>query len=294
MKLHEALTSFETYLRDERRFSVHTVKNYGLDLQQFFAALPQAAILENIDATAIRHYLHGILKTKASSSVARKLATLRSFFRYAIRRGWCRTNPAKEVATPKLPKLLPKCLTIDEVTALLDVVDAADGMTMRDRAMLELLYSSGLRVSELTGLNLHELSVHDGVVRVLGKGQKERIVPIGQKAREALEAYILWRTSMFPAHEETMALFVNKRGGRLTPRSVERILNKYVKKAGLQKTVTPHMLRHTFASHLLSAGADLRGIQEMLGHASLSTTQKYTHVSLDKMMEVYDKSHPKA
>lgn len=289
------------HLSDERRASPHTTKNYLVDLMQFLAFLKKkdASFVEGgelgvrkITSDTIREYLASILQEKSAPSVARKLATLRTFFQYAIRRGWTDKNPAKEVASPKVPKRVPKFLTVDEVFALLAASHGEDEASQRDEAVLELLYSSGLRVSELVGLNVSDLDLKDETVRVLGKGGKERIVPVGTKAREALERYLTLRVST-PRNIAT-AIFLNRSGDRISVRSVERMVTKYLRRAGIQKAVTPHVLRHTFATHLLGAGADMRGIQELLGHASLSTTQRYTHVGIEKMMEVYDKAHPKA
>ncbi|MBI4126480.1 MAG: tyrosine recombinase XerC [Deltaproteobacteria bacterium] len=288
------LDQFSSYLDDERRASPHTLKNYVGDIAQFFDftskksgsnSIRPAQFLRKIDVTVIRQYLAGLLHDKLATSVARKLASLRTFFHFCQREGWMETNPAKEVASPKVPKQIPKFLTVDEVFALLDSPTTKDFLGNRDKAILELLYSSGLRVSELVGLNIGDIDLAQRIVRVMGKGQKERMVPVGAKACVALTAYIDQRSG---------PLFLNRHGGRLTARSVERIMIKYMKRTGLQKAVTPHVLRHTFATHLLGAGADMRGIQELLGHASLSTTQKYTHVGIEKMMEVYDRTHPKA
>jgi integrase/recombinase XerC len=229
-------------------------------------------------------------KQNKKSTIGRKLAALRTFFRYLVREGVLRLNPGELVATPKQEKYLPRTLTVDESFALMEQGGGAGLLARRDRAIVETLYSCGLRVSELTGLNVGSVDLREGLVRVLGKGRKERIVPIGRKAREALEEYLAARGN--PADEEP--LFLNQRGGRLTPRSVERNLKVQLLKAGILKDATPHALRHSFATHLLDGGADLRAIQELLGHASLSTTQKYTQVSVDHLMHVYDQAHPRS
>ncbi|HPQ82077.1 MAG TPA: tyrosine-type recombinase/integrase, partial [bacterium] len=195
---------------------------------------------------------------------------------------------------PRIPKRVPKFLTVDEVFSLLRQPEGTGALGSRDRAILELLYASGLRVSELVGLDLKDIDIAEKTVRVMGKGRKERIVPMGEKAVYALSDYMEKRVGLLQEGTDEAALFVNRRGGRLTARSVERLLGKYIMRSGLQKSVTPHVLRHTFATHLLGAGADMRGIQELLGHASLSTTQKYTHVGIEHMMKVYDEAHPKA
>jgi integrase/recombinase XerC len=301
--MHSAIEQFSNYLMHERRVSEHTHKNYLVDMTQFrqFLRRRHPEIVKNgdaglvsVDASIVRDYMGELFDTRTPTSIARKLACLRTFFQYCLRQGWVENNPAKEVASPKIPKRLPKFLTLDEVEALLTAPDTTDILGCRDKAIMELLYASGLRVSELVGLDLTHLNLADGVVRVLGKGRKERVVPVGTKACEAIDKYLNMRKSVYPINETSDPLFVNRQGGRLTARSIERLVSKYLKKCGIQKSVTPHVLRHTFATHLLNAGADMRGIQELLGHASLSTTQKYTHVSVDKMMEVYDEAHPQA
>lgn len=294
---------FSTYLQHERAVSPHTYKNYLVDLQQFHAFLkekyPNIANnwqkrIPDVDASLIREYVSRMYDSWSPSSMARKLASLRTFFNYCMRLGIVESNPAKEVATPKIPKRVPKFLTVDEVFALLEAAAGEDVLGSRDRAILELLYASGLRVSELVGLNLGDVDLKSLTVRVMGKGRKERIVPMGEKACASLVNYLEKRHSLLGKNAQEQGFFLNRHGGRLTARSIERLLNKYIRRSGLQKTVTPHVLRHTFATHLLGAGADMRGIQELLGHSSLSTTQKYTHVGIDKLMKAYDEAHPKA
>lgn len=299
--MRDLLETFHHYLQHERDASPHTRKNYLADLRHFaefvreqYPTQPQQgpAVLKLVTQELIRAYVALLLQKHHPASVARKLASLRTFLHFWVRQGAIPNNPAKDVATPKVPKRVPKFLSIDETVALLDMPKGEGVLVQRDKAMMEMMYSSGLRVSELVGLNVDDVDMKLGQVRVLGKGRKERIVPVGTKACTALEHYVEKRTTIAPANAE--ALFCNRRGGRLTARSVERMMRKYLRQAGMNKHVTPHVLRHTFATHLLNQGADLRGIQELLGHASLSTTQKYTHVSLDQLMAVYDKSHPKA
>lgn len=294
---------FSHYLRHERQASEHTHKNYLVDLTQFVDFLSrkypnlvkdEPKAWAGVDSQVIRDYLNELFGSKTPTSIARKLASLRTFLQFCVRRGWVENNSAKEVASPKIPKRVPKFLTVDEVEALLRAPDDMDVLGLRDKAILEVLYASGLRVSELVGLNMQDMNLSDGVVRVVGKGKKERIVPVGSKAITSLRKYIEVRPTLFPSNDGHGALFINRQGGRLTARSIERLVSKYLKRCGIQKVVTPHVLRHTFATHLLNSGADMRGIQELLGHASLSTTQKYTHVSVDKMMDVYDSAHPKA
>lgn len=294
---------FSSYLQHERNVSPHTYKNYLVDLTQFFQFLEKrtggfmdgdAEDIGKVDATVIREFMGQIHDAMAPSSIARKIATLRTFFQYCIRKGYSFTNPAREVATPKVPKRLPKFLSVDEVFTLLATPSDASAIGARDKAALELLYASGLRVSELVGLNTEDIDYNGKSVRVFGKGRKERIIPMNDKASEALKKYIAQRTSLTADSAGEKALFVNRQGGRLTARSVERLLIKYIKQCGLQMRVTPHVLRHTFATHLIGQGADMRGIQELLGHASLSTTQKYTQVGVEKLLDTYDKTHPKA
>lgn len=297
----DLLEPFGHYLQHERDASPHTRKNYLADLRHFFdftytqnPLMPRqgTASLKQITQEVIRTYLAVLLKKHHPASVARKLASLRTFLQFWMRQGVIDGNPAKEIATPKVPKRVPKFLSMDETVALLDMPKGDTVLALRDKAMMEMIYSSGLRVSELVGLNVDDVDLQVGQTRVLGKGRKERIVPVGSKACDALGRYVEKRAGIATA--ETPAMFCNRRGGRLTARSVERMMRKYLRDAGVTKRVTPHVLRHTFATHLLNSGADLRGIQELLGHASLSTTQKYTHVSVDQLMAVYDKSHPKA
>lgn len=300
--MRQLIKDFESYLVHEKAVSPHTHKNYMVDLTQFFSFLGQnhTAIAEGVpsdiskvDANVVREYLASMVKGRSPSSMARKLASLRTFFNYCLRRGLVQGNPAKEVATPKVPKKIPKFLTVDEVFSLLDSPVDTEALGARDKAIMELLYGSGVRVGELVELDIGSLDLDENMVKVMGKGRKERIVPMGAKATASLGSYLELRPALSQSAKEE-ALFINRRGGRLTARSVERMLNKYIEKCGLQKKVTPHILRHTFATHLLGSGADMRGIQELLGHASLSTTQKYTHVGIENLMETYDKSHPKA
>jgi integrase/recombinase XerC len=244
--------------------------------------------MEEVDRLAIRKYLSFLHRKNRKSSIARKVSTLRSFYKYLVREHIVSINPAKNVATPKAEKPLPTALTVDEAFRLME--SPMEKEHLRDRAILELLYSSGLRVSELVGLDTSQLDQELGIVKVMGKGRKERIVPVGKKAIEALQTYLKDR-----GHVGADApVFVNTRGGRLTSRSVGRLVKKYTRHSGVFRKISPHSLRHTFATHLLDAGADIREIQEMLGHASLSTTQRYTHISLGKLMEVYDKAHPRS
>jgi integrase/recombinase XerC len=286
-----ALTAFLRYLAAERGASAHTVRSYRSDLLDCVAFLDRRGLgaLSGADARVIRGYLADLhTRGLARTSIARRLAALRSFFRFLVRRGRVRVNPAREVRTPRLPGRLPGHLPIDQSEALFRQTFTDDEAGRRDRAILEVFYASGVRVGELSGLDVEDVDLREGGVRVLGKGRKERIVPLGTKAIEAL------RTYLGPREGSRGALFRNPRGGRLTVRSLHRIVQGRARTAGLPGRVTPHTLRHTFATHLLDAGADLRLIQELLGHARLATTQRYTHVSADRLAKVYDAAHPRA
>jgi len=336
--MKETIAKFLQYLRMVKNSSPHTILNYGKDLEQFLAFLsPPGAVppaLPEVKHGMIREFVahlhdHGLEKT----SIARKIAALRSFFKYCVREGLLLENPARLVPTPKLPKRLPSVLSAEDMNSFLNQLSgvalppaagepalgkrasakmrAASGAPpaledslylRRDRALLELLYAAGLRVSELTGLNLIDIDQKERILRVRGKGNKERIVPYGSKAQEALENYWPFREQLLQHAQESAAksgpygqpVFLNYAGTRLTQRSVGRIVKKYVRLINLNWDLHPHSLRHAFATHLLADGADLRAIQELLGHQSLSTTQKYTHASIRQLMEIYDKTHPHA
>jgi len=301
------IDQFIHYLSVEKNASPHTCRCYRRDLEGFEDFLKNSGIyvsstgkveIEKVDRIGIRKYLSFLHRKNKKSSIARKISTLRSFFKYLVKEQVIPSNPAKSVSTPKVEKTLPTTLTVDETFRLMESPttisekpsEGSKEKGLRDRAILELLYSSGLRVSELVGLNSNQLDLDLGIVRVMGKGRKERIVPVGAKAIKALEAY-LEKRGMLEGEEP---IFVNSLGGRLTARSVGRLMKKYTRHSGIFRKVSPHSLRHTFATHLLDAGADIREIQEMLGHSSLSTTQRYTHVSMGKLMEIYDKAHPRS
>ena len=298
--MDDAIRHFMTFLNLERHASPETVRNYGSDLRQFQTFMkaehPGLSTLNpaTVKSESIRAYLHWLdRKREKSTSIARKLASLRSFYRYLQRGGIVVLNPAETIRTPKQPKHLPRVLTKDDAAALMDFPTGQTGSSLRDCALLETLYSTGARVSELVGINLEDLRLSEGLVHLRGKGRKERIVPIGDVALKAIHSY---RASLKPSaisHQPADPVFLNVRGGRLTTRSVARIVACYSNRlAG--GSVSPHTLRHSFATHLLDEGADLRSIQEMLGHASLSTTQKYTHLATDQLLAVYDKTHPRA
>jgi integrase/recombinase XerC len=335
--LTDAIRKYLEYLKAVRNASPHTILNYGKDLEQFRLYLSplgsRAATLEGVKHQVIREFLaHLHERQLEKSSVARKLASLRSLFKYCVREALLRENPARLVPTPKLPKRVPSVLSAEDMNGFLNQLammkmkpeqaaaftarpeksgdaansrpnqpqkDGAAVLLRRDRALLELLYAAGLRVSELTGLNMAHIDQGERILRVRGKGNKERIVPYGSKAQEALAGYwpvreaLLAQPSGYPAKDH-QAVFLNYSGRRLTQRSVGRIVKKYVRLVNVNWDLHPHSLRHAFATHLLADGADLRAIQELLGHQSLSTTQRYTHASIRQLMETYDKAHPHA
>jgi integrase/recombinase XerC len=292
--------SFLAYLRDQRNYSAATVRAYGSDLGQFleFLGARGTSYLESPEATdplVIRAFLGSLHESRESrATTARKLAALRSFFRYLVREGKVAENPARSVRTPKQERKLPRLLSEDEVTKLLETPGTSTLKGKRDRAFLELLYATGMRVGEMVALDLEDLDLAEGDILVMGKGSKERHVLFGDKARAAMLDYLAARRKAPKRGGEPDALFVNSRGGRLTDRSVRRILSVRLRECAVAHKISPHGLRHSFATHLLDRGADLRAIQELLGHASLSTTQRYTHVSTEQMIRVYKKSHPRA
>ncbi len=292
------LERFASHLAGERRASEHTRRAYLSDLSQYASWLAghRLSVAEATPA-AIRGFLAHAAGRAGPVSLARKLSTLRSLYRYLVREGLAVANPARGVATPRRPRKLPTVLPEEEVAVLVEAPADGTPLVLRDRAFLELMYASGLRVSELTALSLGDLDLGAGMVRVMGKRRKERIVPVGRPACEALRRWLAARPTLAAGPEGPrggQALFLNHRGGRLTSRSVARLLEKWVLAAGLPRHVHPHVLRHCFATHLLGNGADLRGIQELLGHASLSTTQRYTQVDWKRLAAVYDQAHPRA
>lgn len=284
--MNDPVEAFLRYQAVERGASAHTLRSYRTDLRQFrrFLAARHIGQLAYVDARLLRQYLARLYEAGLSrASIARKLAAIRSCLAFLSRRGGLAKNPAREIMPPRLPKRLVSFLPIDEATVLLEHPAAA-----RDRAILEMLYATGARVAELCGLDLGDLDRAGDTIRVRGKGAKERVIPVGDAALQALDAYLRARGNA------DGPLFENVRGGRLTVRSVHRIVKARSRAAGLTRRVTPHTLRHTFATHMLDAGADLRLIQDLLGHSRLSTTQRYTHVSADHLMRVYDSAHPRA
>jgi integrase/recombinase XerC len=290
--VEEAVAAFAEHLRVERQASAHTIRAYLADVRQFLAGA-EVSRLSDLTPDTVRHWLRALDGVAHRTSVARKLAAVRSFCRLCARTGRLARDSTAGIATPKVQRSLPTHLSLDDVDRLLAVPRGDTLCGLRDRAIFELLYSSGLRVSELTGLDWPHLDGESGAVRVLGKGRKERIVPVGRPALQALESY---RIACANAGVDARrgAVFRNARGGRLTARSVDRLMGPYVAASGSPAKATPHALRHTFATHMLGAGADLRAIQELLGHASLSTTQRYTHVDLRRLTDAYDRAHPRA
>ncbi len=288
--MREYIDRFIRYLEVEKGLSQHTLRAYKKDLEIFAEFVSSSP--EQIEPLDVRGFIAEQIKSGLSkTSAGRRLAAVRSFFRYLHREGYIKNNPAKVVNSPKRPKTLPKFLTVDDVFNLVESPDGIGFMVARDRAILELLYSSGIRVGELSGLEMGDIDLRDGLIKVKGKGRKERIVPIGSKAIEAIRTYLVERMLM---KKKDKALFLNRSGSRLTERSIQRIVVKYARKVLMDGRIGPHTLRHTFATHLLQAGADLRTIQELLGHSSLSTTQKYTHLDITHLLDVYDKAHPLA
>jgi len=290
---------FLDYLTYERNVSINTIGAYRDDLESFVGFLcndyftigRDLVDLRRVDHLTIRAYLAHLARRKlARTSIARHLSALRTFFKYLMREGIVEANPARGVATPKREKHLPTVMQPSDVALLLEQPDLDANLGIRDRAWLELLYASGLRISELVGIDIDDIELRARLVKVRGKGSKERIVPFGSKAEEAVRAYLKVRE----ADPDEQALFVNYRGARITTRSVRRLFDEYIRAASLRAGISPHTMRHSFATHLLNAGADLRGIQELLGHASLSTTQKYTHLNDWQLIAVYKKAHPRA
>ncbi len=305
--LHHLIEQFIEHLRYEQNASPHTVTNYAIDLRAFAAFFtrtgadgkPVTPPVADLDPLSIREFMGWLYQQGLTKqSICRKMSALRSFFKYLLRAGVLEKNPAAGVAMPRKPRKNPTFLDEDQTRHLLEAPDPGTRAGVRDRALFELLYATGVRVSELTGLNLEDLSMAEGLIRVRGKRRKERQVPFGEHAAGALEAWLQERSLILGGAKEGIrdpaAVFLNLQGGRLSARSVRRILDGYIHRVAVRLRISPHTLRHSFATHLLNAGADLRVIQELLGHASLSTTQKYTHLSIEQLLKVYKKSHPHA
>ncbi len=304
MILEQAIQEFDRHMAVERNLSDQTRRSYLSDLRQYRVFLENRGESAEggsgipTDPMLIRSFLASLYKEKLKKvTVSRKVAALRSFYRYLLREGKVRFNPAELMQLPRCDKYIPVVLSVDELLSLLRVNFPEDAKGLRDRAIIELFYSAGIRLSELTGLNIGDVDFTGGLIRVRGKGRKERIVPVGAPAFQAVEAYLNRRAEPTVKGRQKGPdgpLFLSSRGMRMNPRGVARVVERVVRESGIGRKISPHALRHTFATHLLDAGADLRSIQEMLGHRSLSTTQKYTTVSVNRLMEVYDRSHPRA
>jgi len=315
------IQEFFSYIKYEKHFSEHTLKCYGTDLQQYVEfldgeqaglsvkqsyesggsagtalALEVRAEILSVTAATIREFLvvlHN--KNYSRATIARKLATLRSFYKFLVRRGYLQSSPVSVIRTPKQEKRLPKFMEVEQVEALLKAPDQSTLLGLRDLAMMEVMYSTGVRVSELVGLDIVDVDFDEAVLHVRGKGRRERLTPVGQRALEVIKQYLAKRNQPQPGQSvDQEALFINKSGQRLSTRSVRRKLDKYLAAANLDPSISPHTLRHTFATHMLNRGADLRSVQELLGHRSLSTTQIYTHLTTGRLKEVYDKAHPRS
>ncbi|MBW2592085.1 MAG: tyrosine recombinase XerC [Deltaproteobacteria bacterium] len=311
MKSETLISDFIESLDSERAYSDNTCRAYRSDLNAFaaFAVKNQPTRrahsssgakyprfrIENVDALTIRLYLGYLYKKNAKTTIGRKLSAIRSFFRYLVRSGIVTDNPADQILSPRQEKHIPTYLTVDDMFRLLDSIGHNSLLDLRNRALFETLYSSGIRVSELAGLNEFDVDYTAKVIRVMGKGNKQRIVPIGEKALQSIQAYRAGFGKNTRPDQSVSGgpLFLNKNGTRLSTRSIARIMDKLARQCALAFPVSPHSVRHSFATHMLDAGADLRVVQELLGHKSLSTTQKYTHVSIDRLMEAYDKAHPR-
>jgi integrase/recombinase XerC len=288
--LKDYINKFLRYLEIERAASPETVRAYKGDLEGFSTHVHTEP--DKIDLIDIRGFIAEQIKAGYNkNTVSRRLASIRSFFKFLRREGYVKANPARLVSNIKLPKMLPKFLSVDDVFSLVEKPEGIGFIPARDRALLELLYSSGMRVAELSGLNTDDVNMKGSLIKVKGKGRKERLIPVGSKALDALKSYMIERALM---KSKQGALFLNRLGSRLTDRGIRRIVVKYAKAVQISGQIGPHTLRHTFATHLLQGGADLRIIQELLGHSSLSTTQKYTHLDVTHLMEIYDRAHPLA
>lgn len=303
--MRDYINLFRSFLFFERNLSEKTVKAYISDLSDFRSFLLKNKLCMKADSSGveprlidhltIRRYIASLMKTKSRSSVGRKISSLKSFFRFLVYKGVISKNPADLIPLPKKETKLPPFLTVDEIFRMLEAISGSNLVEKRDKAILELAYSSGLRVGELAGLNLDDVDLGERLIRVRkGKGGKDRIVPFGKKALESILTYLQIRGQLLGRRRDEGALFLNRSGGRLSDRSVRNIVKKYAMRSSILKKVTPHTLRHTFATHLFDSGADIRAVQELLGHSSLSTTQIYTRVSISKIMEEYDRSHPRS
>ncbi|MDD5669880.1 MAG: tyrosine recombinase XerC [Candidatus Omnitrophica bacterium] len=286
--MEKHIDKFIRYLEIERNYSKHTVLNYHLDLEDFKTFLSDADI-EKVDYLTLRKYLAGLKeKNLSAKSISRHISSIRTFFKFLTREGYIKVNPVVGVSSPKQEKHLPSFMTEPEVVRLLETASGIDERSLRDRAILELFYSTGMRISELAGLKVSDIDFISGIIKVLGKGRKERIVPVGETALVSIRKYLERRK------KESDVLFLNKNKTRMTDRGIRGSVDKYLRAAGLKHGISVHTLRHSFATHLLDRGADLRSVQELLGHSNLSTTQIYTHLTTERLRSVYNKAHPRA
>jgi integrase/recombinase XerD len=295
--MESLIQEFIDYLGHEKGLATNTLESYSRDLKQYYGFLSgdSAASLANASQSTIVAYLMYLRKQgKATATIARRLAALKAFYQFLVKENYVVQDPTDELSSPKLERKLPKVLTVEEVERLLSQPDVTNPVGKRDKAMLELLYATGIRVSELVNLNVSDMDIREGFVRCMGKGSKERVVPMGEIAVGALKAYLDNSRLKIIADPKEKAVFVNHHGKRLTRQGFWKIVKKYGAQAQIRKEITPHTLRHSFATHLLENGADIRSVQEMLGHADISTTQIYTHVTKDRLKDVYAKSHPRA
>ena len=298
--MEQSIQLFTRWLATEKGYSPHTVSGYRHDLVEFASSLQKGKSIDSVTSAEIRSFIVSLHRTNCAATVSRKLSALRTFFRYMRRVKVLLRDPLAGITGPKIGRSIPVFLTVDETFLLLDTPGEQDSYKARDEAMLEMLYSTGMRVSELVTRDLRDLDFNEEVLTVRGKGNKERLVPVGRPAMDAVRRWLPQREQLLTERAargkavDSEPLFLNGRGSRLTSRSVERMVRAYGERAGISQIVTPHALRHSFATHLLEMGADLRSVQELLGHASLSTTQRYTHLTLDHLSEVYDKAHPLA
>lgn len=294
--MDKQIDQFLDHLKHERNLSPHTIAGYGRDLGQLKDYLKKKKIsLSQADNVSLRGFMAARYEMgDKKSTLARKLASIRSFLQFCMKKKWLDSNPAKILSTPKQDKSVPSFLTEDEISRLLEVPKTAGPLDVRDKAILELLYATGIRVGELVSMDSEDINFSERLIRVRGKGRKERLVPFGSAAMKSLLLYLKNRPLINRGRVDTRALFLNRMGNRLTSRSVQRMVDKYINKTAVERKISPHSLRHSFATHLLGRGADLRVIQELLGHESLATTQKYTHLDIKRLLEVYRKSHPRS
>ncbi|HID98003.1 MAG TPA: tyrosine recombinase XerC [Thermodesulfobacteriaceae bacterium] len=295
--MNREIQAFMVFLMAEKNASPNTIKAYGRDLEKFFSFIGAHRDAASVSSRDVRSWLAFLRKNGAgSSTISRKKASVASFFRFLLVRGMVSGNPVDHIRSPRKEKTLPQCMSVDEAFAMVEIRAASGFVEVRNRAILELLYSAGIRVGELTGLDVPDVSMSPEMIKVKGKGGRERIVPYGRKAADSLGAWLSVRGAMLERRRrpEEQALFINNRATRLSPRSVQRIVAARRMETGMTCPVTPHTFRHSMATHLLESGADLRGIQEILGHASLATTQQYTHLDYSRLAEVYDRAHPRA